>query len=182
MTGASGADSVVGTVSLESVSPLKGIYSARFPNVASSYLREDFTGVDEVFVSFYIKVNQAPSATSSILAVYNGSTRVGLIQLLTNGKLRLSNNGSPIGADSATLTYGTIYRVGLRQKKGSGANGIIEGYLATGDGGFTTFASSTVQSFTTQATRVHVGATYTALTNMIIDSVRIDSVAMPGPD
>jgi hypothetical protein len=44
----SGADSVIGTVNLDSSTPLKGSYSARVPNIANTYLREDFTAAADL--------------------------------------------------------------------------------------------------------------------------------------
>jgi hypothetical protein len=65
-----------------------------------------------------------------------GGATVGVIVLRTTGALQLRNNTTPIGSESSALTVGTLYRVGLRQKKGTGSNAILEAYLATGEAAF----------------------------------------------
>lgn len=37
--------------------PLKGSYSARVPNTANSYLREDFSSASDLYVAFYLRVD-----------------------------------------------------------------------------------------------------------------------------
>jgi hypothetical protein len=113
-------DSVVGTVVLDSASSMKGIYSADIPSVGSGYLQENFTAVDDLYVSFYLRINSLPTANVRIALISNAGTIVGNIVLRTTGTLRLRNGTTAIGADSASLTAGTLYRVGLRQKRGTG--------------------------------------------------------------
>ncbi len=176
----SGADTVTGGVTLNSTTPLKGAYSASLPNVSSAYLTENFTGVDEVYVSFYLKVNALPSSDARIAFFSNQGTTVGVILLRTTGALRLRNGSTTIGSDSAALTVGTLYRVGLRQKKGTGSNAILEAYLATGEAAFgSAFASTTSGTWTTQADRLRFGAT-TGTLDGVFDNLRLDSGSMPG--
>ena len=175
----SGADSVVGTVALETAAPLKGAYSATI-NTSSGYLREDFTAADELYASFYLRVNGL-GANARLALISNGSASVGAIYLTSTGALQLRNGSTVIGANTAALTPGTLYRVGLHQKKGTGGNAVLEAFLAVGDAAFATpFASSAVQTFTTQATRFSLGATNSAAVNVTVDSVVLDMAGFSG--
>jgi hypothetical protein len=138
----SGVDVVNGTVTLESSTPINGAYAARVANATSSYLREDFAGVDDLYVAFYLRVTSLPSANTRIVQIVNSGTTLTELQLTSTGKLRLRNAGTTIGADLASLTVGSVYRVGLHQQKGGGADGVIAAYLA-GDAAFgSPFAAS----------------------------------------
>ncbi|MBK9713598.1 MAG: hypothetical protein IPO81_20210 [Kouleothrix sp.] len=178
---ATGFDSVVTSASLISAGALKGSYTAQIPNTAN-YLREDLTSpVDELFVSFYLKLNALPGASARMALITNGTASAGNLYLNTNGTLQLKNGSTAIGS-SAALTPGTLYRVGLHQKKGSGSNAVVEAYLATGDAAFAgPFASSAAQNITTQASRFSLGATNSNAVNISVDDVRLDSGGMPGP-
>ncbi len=107
-------------------------------------------------------------------------TTVGSIALRTNGALRLRNGSTTMGADSAALVAGTLYRVGLHQKKGTGSNAVLEAYVATGDAAFgASFASTTTGAWTTQADRLQFGATTSTALNATFDNIRLDSGSMP---
>ncbi|MBI4787778.1 MAG: hypothetical protein HY782_12100 [Chloroflexi bacterium] len=178
----SGADTTSGTVQLDSTSLIKGVYSAVIPNAASSYLNENFTGVSDVYVSFYFKLNAVPGSNVRIAFVSTAGTIRGNLLLRTNGSLRLRDSGTTIGADSAPLTAGTIYRIGLRQKVGTGSNGVLEAYLAVGDNAFgAPFAATTAGTWTSQADRFRFGATTANNLNAVFDDILIDSGAMPPP-
>jgi hypothetical protein len=57
--------------------------------------------------------------------------------------------------DTAPLSIGTLYRVGIRQKQGTGSNAILEAYLAEGDAAFgAPFAVMTSGTGTTPADRL----------------------------
>ena len=158
-----GADAVVGTVALETSTPLSGSYSATI-NSSSGYLREDFAGVNELYVSFYLRLNATPTASSRIALISNGSTSAGSVYLTTSRTLQLRNGSTTIGTSTA-LTVGTLYKVGLHQKAGSG-NAVVEAYVTPVGGAFgSPFATSATQSFTTQATRFSLGATNSSATN-----------------
>ncbi len=174
----SGADTVVGTVALETAAPLKGAYAATI-NTTSGYLREDLVA-DELFVSFYIKVNTRNATTARIAQISNSGTTVGSVFLTNTGALQLKNNGTTIGTSTQTLALGTLYRIGVHQKLGTGGNAVLEAYLATGDAAFTTpFASSATQTFTSQATRFSLGATNSNAVNITVDDIRLDTGVMP---
>jgi len=178
----SGADKVIGTVSLETTTPLKGAYSASIPNAASSYLEESFTAVDDLYVSFYLRVNALPTSDTRIALISNAGTTVGTVFLRTNGSIRLRNSSNVIGSDSAPLILGQLYRIGIRQKKGTGADAILEAFLAQNDDAFgPAFARTTVGSWTTGADRLRAGATLAVPANIVIDDIRLDFASMPPP-
>ena len=175
----SGVDRVTGNVVLDSSSMMNGVYSARIPNVASVYLDEDFTGVDEVFVSFYLKLNALPVSSTRLMFISNAGLTMGNLYLQTNGTLRLRNGSTTIGSDSAPLVINTLYRVGIHQKLGSGANAILEAYVMAGDLPFgASFARLTSGTWTTQADRIRIGATTSAV-DLLFDDIRLDSMIMP---
>ena len=117
-----------------------------------------------------------------ILHLSNGGTTVGNIQLRANGKLRLRNDASAVGSETAALSTNTLYRIGLRQRQGSGSDAILEAYLAVGTAAFTTpFASLATGTWSGAADRLRAGSTSGAAIDLIVDDIRIDSATMPGP-
>ena len=94
--------------------------------------------------------------------------------------LRLRNGSTNIGVDSAPLAAGQVYRVGLRQRRGAGANGVLEAFVAAGDAPFgAPFATITNGSWSTAADRLRVGATISATLSATFDDIRIATAAMP---
>jgi hypothetical protein len=159
---------------------MDGVYSARIPNIATAFLDENFSGVDEVFVSFYVKLNALPVSSTRLMLISNAGLTMGNLYLQTNGALRLRNGSTTIGADSTPLAINTLYRVGIHQKLGSGANAILEAYVIAGDlpfGG--PFAGLTSGTWTTQADRIRIGATTSQALDLLFDDIRIDSMLMP---
>jgi hypothetical protein len=179
----SGADRVIGTVLLETVAPLKGAYSARIPNAAASYLEENFAGTDDLYVSLYVRLNAWPSASVRIVQISNAGATVGNILVLSNGRLRLRLDATTIGADSSPLAVGQLYRIGIRQKRGTGGNALLQGFLASGESAFgVPFAATSTGTWTTQANRLRVGGTSTTTgIDVVLDDIRLDSAVMPGP-
>ena len=178
----SGADRVVGTVTLESATPLKGRYAARVPGTGSSYLDESFTAVDDLFVSFYLQLPTALANNVRIVRITNAGTTMGHIKLLQTGKLELRNGSTSIGVSATALSPGTLYRIGLHQKKGSGSNAVLEGFLAVGDEAFgAPFAATTTGTWTTRADRLEVGASSLDVLDAVFDDIKLDSGAMPPP-
>jgi hypothetical protein len=182
LTGATGVDSTSGTVMLETSAPLKGTFSARIASAGSSYLQEDVTATNDLYISFYLRINALPSSDARIALISNAGTTVGNIVLRSNGALRLRNGSTQIGSDSAPLSVGTLYRIGLRQKQGSGGNAALEAYLAAGGAAFgAPFASMTSGTWTTAADRLRLGATSSTAANIVVDDIRLDTAVMPGP-
>ena len=65
----------------------QGGYSATLANVTSSYLQENFTAADDVYVSFVLRVNALPGSSARIAIFSNSGTTVGNIQLMPDSKL-----------------------------------------------------------------------------------------------
>jgi hypothetical protein len=178
----SGADRVTGTVNLEFTAPLKGAYSASIPNVASSYLDEIFTATDDLYVSFYLRVNTLPASDVRIANISNAGTTAGNIVLRANGAIRLRNASTLIGSDTAPLIPGRLYRIGIHQKRGTGADAVLEAFLAQNDNAFgAPFAATTAGSWTTAGDRWRMGTTTSTAVNIVFDDIRFDGGAMPPP-
>ena len=123
-----------------------------------------------------------PSGDVRILQLRNGDDTVGNIQLRANGALRLRNDGTAVGVETAALSPNTLYRIGLRQRQGTGSDAILEAYLAVGTAAFTTpFATLTNGVWVGAADRMRAGVTSGAAIDLILDDIRIDSATMPGP-
>jgi unsaturated chondroitin disaccharide hydrolase len=175
---ASGVDSINGTVALITAGPIAGVYSARISS-ASAYLQENFADADDIFVAFSMRLDAMPSGDSRIALISNDGTTVGNLLLRPSGALQLRNASAAIGSASAALNVGTIYRIGLHQKRGSGASALLEAYLAVSDAAFgAPFASSQTQTFTSAADRLRFGATTGSL-NASFDDIKLDTVALP---
>jgi hypothetical protein len=175
-----GVDSTTGSVTLETGVPLDGGYSARIANAGSSYLQEDFTAADDIYVSFALRLNALPSADMRIALFSNAGTTVGNLYLRTNGALRLRNASTTIGVDSAPLSVGTTYRVGFHQKRGSGGDAVLEAFLAANGAQFgPPFAAISSGSWTTRADRLRLGATASTAINAIFDDIKLDTAILP---
>lgn len=174
----SGVDRIVGLVSLETAAPLKGSYAARFPNVSSAHLEETFQNVDDLYASFYIRPQTLPASDARILLVSSDGASLGNLVLRANGRVRLRVGSTTFG-ESAALQPGQLYRLGIRQRRGTGSNAVLEGYLASGDAAFgAPFASTASGTWTTTANRLRVGAT-TGTIDVVVDDLRLASGAMP---
>ena len=177
-----GVDRVTGAVSLETAAPLAGAYSARILDADTSYLEESFAALDDLHVSMQLRLNARPVADARLVLVSNAGTTVGNLVVRTTGRLRLRVGSTVVGVESAALQPGQLYRVAVRQRRGSGGNAILEAYLAAGDASFgTPFASVVNGSWTTAADRVRVGATSPAALDAVIDNLRLAVPAAIGP-
>jgi hypothetical protein len=176
-------DSVSGTVVLETTAPLKGLYSARFPNVSGAYMDTKFTATDDLYVSFYVRVYALPSSSLRIAFISNAGTTMGNIMLNANGTLGLRLGSTTIGTSSFALAVGQLYRVGIHQKKGSGNNAVLEAFVAQNDNAFgSPFGVLTNGTWTTGGDRWRIGATAgSATVDMVVDEMKFDAAAMPGP-
>ncbi len=182
LTGTNGGSSVTGTVTLDATSKVKDTYSS-LHNTAASFVRFDFTGVNEVFITALIKVT---TFSANLRSFY--LTNIARIDIRSNGALRLADSGgTQIGSDSSVLSTNTIYRIGIHYKRGvigSGTDDTIEAYVAADGVAFgAAFASTTALSTDIQATRLDVGNTSGATANTwYADNIRIDDTAMPTDD
>jgi hypothetical protein len=182
LLGPSGADSKAGTVEVETAAPLKGAYSVTIPGTGTSYLEHKFPDADDVYVSFYVRLNALPASDVRLPLISNSGVSFGSINFKSNGTLVLRDGASKVGLPSAPLSVGTTYRVGLHQKKGTGTDAVVEGFLATGDAAFgPAFAAKTNGTWTSSANRLRIGATTSVALDATLDDIRIDRNAMPAP-
>ena len=188
LNGPYGADKALGSVSLESSNAIKGAHSARLAAVGNSYLDERTTAVDDLNLSFYVRLNALPAGDVRMALAYSGITSGGNLVVRANGAVCLRNGnawvgGSPSTACSATpLAVGTTYRLRLHQVRGTGGDAILEGFVAAGDAAFgAPFAKTTTGPWTTAADRVSVGSTTSAVIDAAFDDIRIDGgpLALP---
>lgn len=176
-----GAEKITGSVALETAVPLKGSFSARIPNLTATYLEQTFAASTDLYTSFYLRLNALPASDARIFFVSNAGVTVGNIVLRTSGRLRLRVESTTVGSESAALVPGQIYRVGIRQKRGTSGDAVLEAFLASGDAGFgPAFAATAAGAWTTPADRVRFGAT-TGAVDIVFDDVRLDAASMPGP-
>ncbi len=179
----------------ESVSPIKGLYSARSPNTNNTYLDQSFTAVNNVYTSFYIRVASLPPADMRIAQILGSGNTIANLWLRTNGTLCLKygaywSGGTTTTACSAPIQLApTYYRVGLHQLRGDGTNNaVVEAFLAQGDAQFSTpFASSTVTPTAAgywqyQANDLRIGPSLTSSSlDATFDDIKLDTAFMPGP-
>ncbi|HSS35818.1 MAG TPA: carboxypeptidase regulatory-like domain-containing protein [Patescibacteria group bacterium] len=177
-----GADKISGAPVRETANPIVGAGSVTIPNLSSGYLDETFTAAADAYVAFDLRLNAKPTGSVRIVFFSDQGTTVGNLQLQASGALRLRNGSSTIGVDSAPLVVGTVYRVGLHQKRSTGANGVLQAYVAPAGSAFgTPFASLSTGTWTTLADRLRFGATAGSAVDMTADTIALDAGAMPGP-
>jgi hypothetical protein len=176
-----GVDRVVGGARVESGAPLKGAHSALVPGASSTYLEKRFDASGDVWVSLYVRLNSLPRSDVRILLLSNDGDSVGNIFLLPNGRLRLRVASKSIG-DSSPLEEGELYRISLHQRRGSGGDGLLEGFVAVGDDSFGgPFASTSSGAWTTDANRLRVGATAGGAVDLVLDDVTVSTSGEPAP-
>src|SRR5262249_46422595 len=149
----------------------KGVYAARISNAASASLKENIPATDDLFLTFYVKVVALRAPEARLAVVNTGSTPIGSIRLTSAARLKLRNGSTQVGSDSPVLSLNTLYRIGLRQKRGTGTNnGVLEAYLAQGDAPFgLPFATLTTGAWTGAASQVLVGATGSDPVELFLD-------------
>ena len=177
-----GADKISGAPVRETANPIAGAGSVTIPNLSSGYLDETFTAAADAYVAFDLRLNAKPTGSVRIVFFSDQGTTVGNLQVLATGAIRLRNGSSTIGADSAPLVVGTVYRVGLHQKRSTGGDGVLQAYVAPAGAAFgAPFANLSTGTWTTSADRLRFGATAGSAVAMTADTIAIDSAAMPGP-
>src|SRR5690606_29791148 len=92
-----------GTLAIASTGALQGSYAAQLTGGASTYLREDISASDDLFVSFLVRLDAAPASGASLLRIYNGSSEVGNLYLNSGRQLLLRQGATQIGSASSTL-------------------------------------------------------------------------------
>ncbi|MEQ1761489.1 MAG: hypothetical protein ABL986_24545, partial [Vicinamibacterales bacterium] len=174
-----GLDAVRGVASLETAAPLKGWFSARV--AGEVYLEEKFSASDDLYVSLYIRIGALPVADTRIVQISNAGDTVGNIVLRTNGRLRLRIDGKTVGAESQSLVPGQLYRIGIHQRSGTGADAVLEAFVASASTPFgAAFSSATTGVWTTRADRLRLGATTSSVVDLVVDDVVLNTGSMPG--
>ncbi len=184
LTGTNGASSTTGAgIAVTSTGPIKGTYSADV-NVSANtgFVTQTYTATDTIYVSVYIKYTTFPGATANIIEVRDATGSIVRIRVTSGGSVQLFDAAGQIGS-GVTISTGTIYRVGLRYTKGTGANAIAQMFVATGDAAFsgTPDAQKTNGTETTQSDRIRCGGTVSSTQRFLIDDMRVDDSSMPGP-
>ncbi len=109
----------------------------------------------------------------------NAGTTVGNIVLTSTGRLRLRDATLTI-AESAPLVVGTTYQVTIHQRAGTGANAIVEAFVApVGTPATTPFARRAVGTWTSSADRLRVGATNSNAVDLTVDDVQLAAGGLP---
>ena len=176
----SGVTRVVGPVGLDNTGLIKGAYSAIIRGSDSAYLDERFAGVDDLYVSLYLKINSLPGDDMRIVLISNDGTSVGNLAVRRRGTLRLRYGTTTIGAETPPLTLGTVYRVAIYQRRGTGADAVLEGFLASGDEPFgAPFASTTTGAWISQANQLRIGATNSNAVDAAFDDITLDFGVAP---
>src|SRR5581483_7966426 len=159
----------------------KGLYSARVPNLANVYLEQNLSNIDDLYVSFYLRLNALPNSDNRIAQVLDSSTTIANLWIHTTNQVYLkygnfwSSNAIGPGCSLATkpLLVGNTYRIAVQQRRGDGtAPAYVEAYLANGDAAFgAPFTSQSIPAsagttggyWTTPATTFRIGATLNLL-------------------
>jgi PKD repeat protein len=174
-----GVDKLSGTVTRETAAPLAGAGSARISN-ASGYVEETFSPTNDVFITFRLKVTGLPSGSPRVLMLSNGGTTQANLLLKSTGRLQLRVGSTIVGAESIALNTTTTYIVGIRQRRGTGGNALVEAYVAPVGTAFgAPFGARANGTWTTAADRLRIGGTNGSAVSVILDNVLIDSSSMP---
>jgi N,N-dimethylformamidase beta subunit-like protein/fibronectin type III domain protein len=176
-----GADRALGTVSLETVNPLNGSYSARIPNTATSYLDELLTATDDTSLTFSMKLNALPSGDARVAMFTTVYNTVGNLVVRSSGVLCLRNGVNWIGGSTATactktpLTAGATYSVMMREIRGSGADGVLEAWVApTGAQFGAPFAKTAAGTWALRVDKLDFGATTGVALDAVFDDVNVN--------
>jgi hypothetical protein len=188
LTGADGADKVLGGPTLDTTSQITGQGSARFAGVANSYLSTQITAADDLNVAFNLKLNALPTNDVRLLLVTTVFSTTGTLLIRSNGTICLKYGNYWAGgalANSCTTTplaLNTIYRLGLHQIRGTGADGILEGFIAVGNAPFgAPFVRNTTGTWTFRADRVDIGTTTNVPFDAWMDDIKLDGGILTVP-
>ncbi len=118
-------------------------------------------------------------ASATLARLSANGTWQGNVYLTSAGTLKLRNNTTSIGTETAPLVPGVVYRVGLHQK-GTGSAALLEAFLATGDAPFGgAFAVNASQSIASAPVSFDIGSTGTTPVDLTLDDIRLDTATMP---
>ncbi|MCC6746719.1 MAG: hypothetical protein IT371_03615 [Deltaproteobacteria bacterium] len=174
-----GVESTSGTVDLESTKPLRGKFSALVPGNKDSYLHQSLAPAKDLYVTFTMRLEELPPGTTRFLNVSASGSSLGNLQLRSSGKIVLRLSSDTVGYEVGPLVVGTLYRLGLHQRAGSGKDGVLEAYLAVGDAPFgAPFAGLKDGKWTSAADGVRLGATSGDEIDATFDDLTLDRAAL----
>lgn len=186
LTGTNGFSSVGAAPTLDTAAVIKGVQCARWAAVSSGIgTLQPASDQNEVYFSFYIKFNAHAAAPRFLRCVDSaGLTTINLVINSTGApSVKLRNGSTTIGTSATQLTAGTIYRLGLRVKKNTGAgvaDGIATLYIAVGDTAFgAASVTSTAQVLDNPIDKIEVGATNSTAIDCYMDDLYWSDSAMP---
>lgn len=190
LTGTDAFDAMTGTeLSVTTSAPLKGTRSVLSTWVAGSsygtFNATTFTasGKATLYGYLYLNVSALPSAEQRLVLGLNGTTNLLQIAIMSTGALQLYSGATVVGTSATgTLATGTTYRVGWRYTAGTGTNGVVELYLATGDAAFgAALLSTSAGAMTLAVTDLRVGMTTAIALAGKLDQIALDDATMPAP-
>ncbi len=179
-----------GTMAIEPAANMGGNYFCRWVGALNHFGREDMAAQAEVFVTFRYRM---PTLTTRTAAIRIFNTRVmeslaltSVLAITLNEQQRflMTNRGSVTGVTNNTtaMAAGTIYKVGLHFKLGTGSDAVGELFIAEDGQPFPTTPQSslTTGTWTTGAERFEIGSqTTTAGLEFTadIDDIKFDTAA-----
>lgn len=182
-TGADAFDTAEAGIVVSNVEPVIGGYHAVFQGDAGGNIHDAFVdfGVDhdDVYVAFYFRVIAWPTVSGQLLNLITTSgSYFARLHILSAGAIRLW-----AGAYLGTIAYlelGTIYRVEIvRKAPVAGSDGVVEFWLADGNGASTMMASKTNENTTSPTRQIRVLVDYNTATHFEIDELTFDDAAVP---
>ncbi len=183
-TGTDGANRVIGSVGINSATPIHGSGSASI-NGAQSYLDELTTAVDDLSVAFSLRLAQKPTVDVRLGVISSLVSDAGNLVLRANSNgtttLQLRNGSVRVGSDSPPLAVGTTYHLRIRQVRGLGADAVLQAWVQPADQlEGAPFAQTTAGAWTTRADRVRLGSTTNNSTTPPVLNADIDDVRILG--
>jgi hypothetical protein len=186
--GATGGDKTFGTVVLDTTTPLAGTTSMKVPTAPNSYLDTRLTPTDDTDVSIKLMLRSLPTSDIRVVMMTSLAATYGNLVVRPSGVvcLRSGNGwigGSPTNSCTSTpLALNTIYKLRIHQVRGTGNDGVLEGYVApVADPFGAPFLKTTTGDWTTKIDRIAVGTTTGAAVDGLFDDIKIDGVPLTRP-
>jgi hypothetical protein len=185
---AQGGDKVLGTLALDTTTPIDGTASLQVPGTANSYLDTHLTATSDTTVDVSIRLSALPTDDARIVVLGSDVLTAGNLVVRSTGVLcaRYYNTwigGSPARACTSTpLTVGTTYRLRLHEVQGTGGDGVLEAFVAPLGTPFgSAFARMTNGSWTTKVNDLTVGTTTGVALSADFDDIAINGNPLSVP-
>ena len=160
---------------------LKGIYSADFPSVSGAYLTENFTGVDDAYVSFYLRVNSLPADNVRIVYFSNATITVGNLQLLTRVGCGCGTTRRTLAPTAHRWRWGRSTAWGCTSGVGRAEIAFWRRTWRWGMSRSDCRLRPPQQEPVTPADRLRLRPTGSTAVDVTFDDIRLDAGAMSGP-